>query len=118
MEQGWRWKGRRLADLLREERVIDFHAGDRTTLRLLEQLGAGPPGRPRLFVNQNELLIRFLSEGLGFGTLTEEIAAPHLAAGRLVPLGPRTALLDPLALIWYPRPEMPRTFRALVKVLR
>jgi len=70
--------------------------------------------KPRLFVNENETLIRLFAEGVGFGTLTEDVAKPHLASGDLILLNKGQTLEDPLALAWYPRPQRPRYFDDLI----
>lgn len=114
-----RWKGRRLADLLETERIIDFDADDQTTLNYLKKFGLlDQLKRPRLFVNDNEVIAQYFSQGIGFGTLTAEVAKPHLEAGRLIALNGAAALEDPLALAWYPRPEMPRYLKAIIDAIK
>lgn len=113
-----RWKGRKLREIVETERVIDFYASDRTTHRFLQQIGLSDLSkRSRLFVNNNEALIRLIGAGVGFGTLTEEVAAPHLKSGDLVVLHSKAILQDPLALAWYPRPQMPKYFEAVIQAI-
>ncbi|MGZ3736796.1 MAG: LysR family transcriptional regulator, partial [Bdellovibrionota bacterium] len=99
---GAAWKGRRLPEILAEERAIDFYESDRTTARYLAHfsLEKPPRGRERLFVNENEALIRLFAAGVGYGTLTESVAKPHLESGALITLNKGQAMEDPLALAW------------------
>lgn len=114
-----RWKGRRLSDILGEERVIDFDEPDPTSLSYLRKFGLlSQLKRPRLFVNNNEAIIKYFSHGIGFGTLTQEIAKPHVERGTLIVLNGGAVMEDPLALVWYPRPEMPGYFRAILDAVK
>jgi DNA-binding transcriptional LysR family regulator len=114
-----RWRGRRLTEVLATERIIDFHEGDSTTSDYLERFGRRlSSGRERLFVNSNEAIAKLFAEGVGFGTLTQEVAKPHLDSGRLVALNGGAAMENPLALAWYPRPEMPGYLKAVIESIR
>lgn len=114
-----KWKGRRLNDILEKERIIDFDESDTTTLNYLKKFDLiSQTKRPRLFVNSNELLIKYFGLGIGFGTLTHEIAKPHLEKGDLILLNGGVAMEDPLALVWYPRPEMPKYFKEIIQSIR
>lgn len=114
-----KWKGRRLSDLLAHERVIDFDESDPTTKNYLKKFNLLTElKRPRLYVNSNEAIIKFFSLGIGFGTLTQEIAKPYLENGALIALNGGAVMEDPLALAWYPRPEMPPYFRAIISALK
>lgn len=114
-----KWKGRRLSDLLENERVIDFDESDQTTLNYLKKFDlVSQLKRPRLFMNNNEAIIRYFSRGIGIGTLTQEIAKPHLDAGDLVVLNGGAVMEDPLALVWYPRPKIPSYFKAIISTIK
>lgn len=114
-----KWKGRRLQDVLSQERIIDFYDSDQTTLNYLKKFElASSVKRPRLFANNNEAIIRLFIEGAGFGTLTLEIAKPHLDNGSLIALNGGAAVDDPLALAWYPRPEMPAYLKTIIGAVK
>jgi DNA-binding transcriptional LysR family regulator len=114
-----KWKGRRLADILENERIIDFYEEDPTTRNYLKQFSLlGHVKRPRLFVNTNEPLILMFSQGIGYGTLTQEVAKPYLEKGELILLNGGAVMEDPLALAWYPRPQMPEYFKAILDSIR
>lgn len=114
-----KWKSRKLADILKKERIVDFSQTDETTFDYLKQFGFEcGSGRPRLFVNENEALIHFFKTGIGFGVLTEEIARPHIESGKLIALNRGSALEDPLALVWYPREQMPDYLTDIISAIR
>lgn len=113
----YKWKGRALAEILEKERVIDFYESDSTTANFLQQFKL-EASRARLFVNENEALIRMFIAGIGFGTLTESVAAPHLDSGKLIALNRRQTLEDPLALAWYPRPQKTEYFENLLRAIK
>jgi LysR family transcriptional regulator (chromosome initiation inhibitor) len=113
-----KWKGRRLQDIVEQERVIDFYESDRTTARYLTEFSLGRPARERIFVNENEALVRLFAAGVGFGTLTESVARPHLESGSLIALNKGQALEDALALAWFPRPRKMAYFEDLVRAVR
>jgi DNA-binding transcriptional LysR family regulator len=112
-----RWKGRRLTDILENEKVIDFGEQDRTTFNYLKEFGLAHHG-PRVFANGNEAIIKLFAAGVGFGTLTHDVAKPHLDSGALIPLNGGATMGDPLALAWYPRAEMPAYLKDIVHSIK
>ena len=114
-----KWQGRPLVEVLTTERVIDFYESDLTTFNYLKKFGIETTKRPdRLFVNENESLIRMFSAGIGYGTLTEDIAKPFLESGQLIKLNRGQVYEDPLALTWYPRHEKPDYFKDLIRSIK
>lgn len=114
-----KWKGRRLSEILEKERIIDFEEKDSTTLNYLKTFSiAKPLGKPRVFVNSNEAIIKLFCKGIGFGTLTQEIAKPYLESGELITLNGGSAMEEPLAIAWYPRPETPNYFKAIIACIK
>ena len=114
-----KWKGRKLQEILENEKIIDFYESDQTTLNYLKQFKLiSKIKRPRLFVNNNDAIIKMFSNGVGFGTLTQEIAKPYIEAGDLIVLNGGAVMEDPLALVWYNRPEVPLYLKEILKVLK
>lgn len=114
-----KWKGRRMSDLLENERVIDFDADDQTTLNYLKKFDLiSQLKKPRIFANNNAAIVNLFARGVGFGTLTQEVARPHLESGALVALNGGAIIDDPLALVWYPRPEMPLYFKSIITAIK
>jgi DNA-binding transcriptional LysR family regulator len=113
------WKGRRMQDILESERLIDFYESDQTSLNYLKKYSfISSLKRPRLFVNNNEAIIKLFRDGVGFGTLTQEIAKPHLESGDLITLNGGAMMEDSLALAWYPRPEMPGYLKDIIAAVK
>ncbi len=114
-----RWKDKKLTSILEGERIIDFYESDDTTLKYLRKFNLDKfVRRPRLFVNDNATLIRLFIEGIGFGTLTTEVAKPLLDSGDLMNLNRGEVFEDPLALVWYPRPHKPEYFQNIIRSLK
>ena len=114
-----KWKGRRLSEILSKERLIDFYDTDLTSINYLKHFNLFSDLKTqRLFVNNNEGLIKLLLQGVGFGTLTYEIAKPHLENGTLMTLNAGLAMEDRLALTWYPRHEMPNYLKAIIASIK
>ena len=72
----------------------------------------------RIFANENQALTELFCAGVGYGTLTKEIAEPFLNSGRLIVLNGGQSMQDSAILAWYPRREMPAYFRDLVAAIR
>ncbi len=110
------WKGRRTADILENERVIDFEDKDPTTLNYLKKYKlVSHLKKTRIFVNSNESIIKMFSKGVGFGTLTQEIARPYIESGDLIQLNGGAVMDDPQALCWYSRPQIPKYLEDVIK---
>lgn len=73
---------------------------------------------PRLFANNNDVILRMFSSGIGFGTLTQEVAAAYLKQGKLIVLNGGMAIEETLALVWYPRTEAPLYLKALIRAIK
>lgn len=113
------WKGRRLNDIIEKERIIDFHEKDETTQRYLKKFNLFQAARKdRIFANTNFAIISMFKEGIGYGTLTEEVAASSLKRGDLTALNAKQAVEEPQALLWYPRKQMPQYFKEVIQSIR
>lgn len=113
------WKKRKTADIVQQERIIDFDPSDRMSHDYLRKFGLLKLAKTgRHFVNNNEALCSMFVQGLGYGVLTEEFARPWLETGKLIALNEGRALENKLALAWYPRAGMPTYFRALIQAIR
>jgi LysR family transcriptional regulator (chromosome initiation inhibitor) len=114
-----KWKGKKLQPILESERLIDFYESDSTSDRYLKTFEfVRNTALPRLFANNNEALVRLVSAGVGYATLTETVAKPYLDSGEIVVLNNGKAMNDALALIWYPRPAKQEYFESLLKAIK
>ena len=114
-----KWKGRRLLDIVSNERIIDFYESDQSTLNYLKYFELDSSKfTKRIFVNNNAALIRLFDAEVGYGTLTESIAKPHIESGDLIALNQGRIYEVPLALTWYPRPAKQQYFEELIKSIK
>lgn len=114
-----KWKGRNTTEIVENERIIDFYENDDTTFRYLDCFGLKKKARKdRLFANTNYAIISLFKGGIGYGTLTTEVAAPHIERGELIALNHKQIFEDPQALVWYPRSEMPAYFKEIITAIR
>jgi DNA-binding transcriptional LysR family regulator len=113
------WRRRTLADVVANERIVDFNEQDDATLRFLEKHGLLAAARQeRHLANNIDALAAIVAAGCGYSVLLEDFAAPLAAASALVPLSPGKKLRTDYALAWYPRPEMPAYLAAVIRAIR
>lgn len=114
-----KWKHRKLNDIIQNERIIDFYESDKTTHKYLQKFNLIDKARnDRLFANTNFAITNLLKAGIGYGTLTAEVAASSIKSGDLIVLNQRQVFEDPQALAWYPRSEMPNYFKSIVDSIK
>jgi LysR family transcriptional regulator, chromosome initiation inhibitor len=114
-----RWKARKLSHILSAERMIDFHQNDYTTLNYLKKFKLNSRINPsRIFANSNEIIIKMFVAGIGYGSLTLEVAKPFLDSGDLIVLNDGSAHEERQAMCWYPRPQMPGYFQMIVDSIK
>jgi LysR family transcriptional regulator (chromosome initiation inhibitor) len=111
------WSNRKLSDILGSERAIDFNKSDTSTSNYLGHFGLKST-RERLFINENDALIRMFISGIGYGTLTEMVAAPFIANGKLIKLNKGQTVEDPLALVWFPRSRKIEYFEHIIRSIK
>jgi DNA-binding transcriptional LysR family regulator len=97
--------------------MIEGAHSDQTTLNYLKKFDINPR-KDRIFANTNYALISLIKAGIGYGTLTQEVASSDVAKGDLIILNQKQVLEDPQALAWYPRREMPNYFRSLIDSIK
>lgn len=114
-----KWKNRKTLDIIRNERIIDFYESHKTTQNYLKKFNLLNEARAdRIFANTNYALISLIKAGIGYGTLTQEVAAHDIARGELIPLNQKQIFEDPQALAWYPRKEMPQYFSRIIESIK
>lgn len=115
----FKWKGRKIKDIVSNELIVDFDPSDSTTFRYLDTLGMLESARKeRHFVNNNESLVQMIQEGHGYGVLSHEFASPLLEQKKLCVLKGDHFLEHKLAVAWYLRPEMPKWFESVLKCIK
>lgn len=114
-----KWKNRKIAEIVKNERMIDFYESDQTTFKYLKKFSLFQDSiHDRLFANNNDAIVRLFSAGVGYGTLTLEVALPHVERGEIIVLNSRMTLEDSQALAWYPRPKVPAYFKAVIDSIK
>lgn len=114
-----KWKNRKTLDIVRNERIIDFYQSDKTSQNYLKKFNLLSEARTdRIFANTNYALISLIKAGIGYGTLTQEVASYELARGELIQLNQKQIFEDPQALAWYPRKEMPQYFSRIIESIK
>ena len=114
-----KWKNRKLSEILDSEKIIDFDESDQTTFRYLKKYSLfEKSNKRRSFANGNEAIIQLFKAGVGFGTLTLEVAESHLDSGELILLNQKMLLEDALALAWYARPFAADYFKEIIRNIK
>ncbi len=111
------WKKRKLSEIIKNEKLVDFDVNDRMSLNYLDKFGINNIGS-RIFANNNECLIDLIIHGIAYGILSLENAQPLIDSAKVIALNSGAVYESPLALAWYPRPQMPLYFQSLLKLLR
>lgn len=113
-----KWKQRKLEDILKTERIIDFDETDQMTFNYLKEYNLLKHAQAdRLFVNRTSSLTKMIIEGYGYGVLTKEFSKPYLEAGDLITLNSGKVYDHSLKAAWYKRPEPPKYFSAIMQAI-
>lgn len=112
------WGKRKLHDIIREERIIDFTPHDQMTFNYLKQHKLFDLARlERHFVNRTESLAMMLIAGYGYSLLTKEFSQPYIERKQLIILNEGKIYKNVMALAWYERPEPPGYFKAIIDAI-
>lgn len=112
------WQQRKLSDIIRNERIIDYDPNDQVTFNYLKHFKLFSHARhDRHFVNRTDALATMLAAGLGYGVLGIEFSKPYIENRELIVLNSGKIYQNTLALAWYTRPESPSYFSALIKAI-
>ena len=113
------WKGRKVREIAKQERIVDFNEEDEATFAYLKKHRLHPPShRQRHLANNTDALAMMVCSGLGYSVLSRDFASPFLERGEMVELNPGKELRFEFALAWYPRIEMPAYLARLIKEIR
>lgn len=113
-----RWKGRKLKDIIKQERIIDYDETDQVTLDYLRQHQlVGDVKSGRYFVNRTENLAYLVAQGIGYTTLAKEFAQQYVASGELIVLNQGRSIEVEQVLAWYDRPEPANYFASIINAL-
>ncbi|WP_331709341.1 LysR family transcriptional regulator [Legionella fallonii] len=114
-----KWKHRTLLDIISNEKIIDFDQEDQMTFSYLKKYDLLHAIQPeRHFVNNTESIAQLFIAELGYGVLSQEFAERYIQSGELHVINENKAYLSHSSLAWYPRPEQPHYFAAILHAIR
>ena len=112
------WKGRRIHDIVTNERIIDFTPEDMLTYHYLKQYGLFDDARhSRYYINRTDDIAYLVSQGVGYSVLTKEFAEPYVQSKQLIILNQAKMYNVQPVLAWYDRPEPPQYFSAIIDAI-
>jgi LysR family transcriptional regulator, chromosome initiation inhibitor len=110
-----KWKKRRLQDIIKNERIIDFDEHDQMTFAYLKQYDLfANANKDRHFANRTSALPVMIASELGYGVLPLEFAKPYIDNHQLIVLNAGKTYPHALVLAWFPRHQQPNYFSALI----
>ncbi len=112
------WKGRKLKDILMQERIIDYHASDHLTydyLRAYKLLRYAQ--RDRMFANRTELIAQMIEAGIGYSVLSESFVKRYADHGSLHILNKGASFAQQLVCAWSSQEIMPGYLQALIDAI-
>jgi len=114
-----KWQGRKLADIVHSESIIDFSSEDKNTQNYLAKFNLlEKSSSQRHFANNTDALAALVEKGVGYTVLTEEFAKPLLQRHQLIEFNKGKVMEERWALAWYPRAQMPSYFKSLIASVR
>lgn len=112
------WKNRKLLDILKTERIIDYDPADQMTFNYLKHFNLFDYANPdRHFVNRTNSMATLLVNGCGYGVLTSEFSKPYIGNQQLTLLNSAKVFENTMALAWFSRHEPPKYFSALIDAI-
>jgi len=114
-----KWKGRKLKEILQNERIIDFSPADQMTFNYLKSYHLFEhASHERHYVNRTESIANMITMELGYGVLTKEFSQPYIHSGQLIVMNHGKIYENTIALAWYARHEPPHYFADLIKAIK
>jgi LysR family transcriptional regulator, chromosome initiation inhibitor len=109
------WKRRKLKEIVKNERIIDFDMQDKMTFNYLKKYHLFDiANKDRHFTNRTDTLALLISEEIGYGVLPFEFAKSYIANNQLASLNKDQTYSYSLVLAWFPRHQQPKYFSALI----
>ena len=109
------WKGRKLKEIIKHERIIDFNSADKITFTYLKYFSLFAEARhDRYFVNHPEAIATLVANGSGYSVLEKSFVASLLKSGDLILLNQAKVYINQISLAWYERPQMPPYLQSLI----
>ncbi len=113
------WKSRPIAEILQQERMIDFNETDDLTFKWFENTGWSYKLNPaRIFVNNTDAMGNWVSRGVGYCVLAQEFVDLCLPKNSVVVREDAPRWYFHLTLIWMARSQLSPIFQSIVDSLR
>jgi DNA-binding transcriptional LysR family regulator len=111
-------ENRDLKEILTTERFIDFNINEKFTLEYLKKHKLETLARKDgHYVNNTDALISMINAGLGYSVLSKNFVEPYIKNKQMVELRPDKPVKIDFVLAWYPRREMPKYFKEIIKLI-
>jgi LysR family transcriptional regulator, chromosome initiation inhibitor len=109
------WKDRETKEILKNERLIDFSYGDKTTEEFLRKYRlSNIVKKEGHYVNNVDATLAMVIRKNGYSILSKRIVEYYIEKKRLVQKMPDSYVKREISLAWYPRREMPKYFKTIV----
>lgn len=113
-----KWKNKKITDIIKNQRIIDFNEEDHITINYLKKYNLYDKAKSnRYFANRTDNLALLVSEGIGYTTLPKEFAMPYIKRNKLIILNNNKIYNIYPILAWYDRPESPQYFRDIINFI-
>ena len=113
-----KWHGRKLKDIIKNERIIDFAPNDQMTFQYLKKYDLLElANTERHFANTPDGIANLISQGHGYSVLIKEFCAPYIASKQLMVLNHSKTYQSEIMLAWYTRPEPPAYFSSIIDAI-
>ncbi|OGT55572.1 MAG: hypothetical protein A3F14_04205 [Gammaproteobacteria bacterium RIFCSPHIGHO2_12_FULL_43_28] len=109
------WKKRKLKEIIKQEKIIDFNMHDHMTFNYLKKYNLfDHANKERHFTNRTDTLALLIAEEMGYGVLPYEFAKPYLINKQLALLNGEKTYPYFLVAAWFPRDPQSAYFSALI----
>lgn len=113
-----KWKNKKITDIIKNQRIIDFNEEDHITINYLKKYNLYDKAKSnRYFANRTDNLALLVSEGIGYTTLPKEFAMPYIKRNKLIILNNNKIYNIYPILAWYDRPEPPQYFSDIINFI-
>lgn len=109
------WKDRDTKEILKNERLIDFSYGDKTTEQFLKKHKLyNIIKKEGHYVNNIDATLAMVIRKNGYSILSKRLVEYYIRTKRLVQKMPASYVKRDISLSWYPRREMPKYFKTII----
>jgi len=114
------WKKRSLENILSEEILIDFYPKEENTINYFKKFNLLNYFNPKKahYINNTDALLNLISKGLAYSVLSKSYIQDKLDDKSIINLNDNKFIEQKLALVWYPRLEMPNYFKEIISCIK